>query len=218
MAPHIAPTAAVLLALSVPGTGAQGALRVRASSIVAPCVEAAARAWPPARGPMQVETAAPLAPGPADVLVASAVELTRALEGGTAELDSDIDVARVPWVMQVRTGGPATIRRAADLAGSGAEVTVPDSPAAYEARRWAAAASGGRVREAKGRELREAAVALVPLSLAGAGERIDVDVPPIVVRAAVALAPARPAEARAFVAFLASEPGQKAFAECRVVQ
>ena len=67
----------------------------------------------------------------------------------------------------------------------------------------------------EGRDLREAAVALVPLSLAGAGERLAVDVPPIVVRAAVATEPARPADARALVAFLASEPGQKAFAACR---
>jgi len=211
MTPPLA-LAAALLALFA--ADLPGRLRVRASFVVAPCVEAAARAWPGPRAAVQVETAGPSTPGPADVLVASSVELTRALEGGTAAEGTDVDVARVPWVMQVRSGG-ATIRGAADLATSGVEVTVPDSPAAYEARRWAAAAGGGRVREASGRELREAAVAVIPLSLAGTGERIAVDVPSIVVRAALALQPERPADARAFVAFLASEPGQKAFAECR---
>jgi ABC-type molybdate transport system substrate-binding protein len=72
------------------------------------------------------------------------------------------------------------------------------------------------VRSATGRALREAPVVLVPLSLAAPGDRMGVDVPPIVVRAATGVAPARPEDARALVAFLASEPGQKAFAECRV--
>jgi hypothetical protein len=204
---------AVVAVLAAAGTPSVP-LRVRASSVVAPCVEAAVHAWPEGRG-VQVETASASAPGPADVIVASAVELTRALEGGAAEVGSDVDIARVPWVVQVRPGGPSSVRRASDLATAGAEVAIPDSPAAYEARRWAAASGGGRFREMHGRELREAAVALVPLSLAGPGERLAVDVPPIVVRAAVAAEPARPADARLLVAFLASETGQKAFAACR---
>jgi hypothetical protein len=203
----------VLIAAAAPATAAS--LQVRASSVVAPCVEAAARAWPATAGAVRLDVAPLSAPGSADVVVASSVELTRALESGVAEVGSEVDVARVPWVVQVRPGGPASVRRAEDLAASGAEVTVPDSPAAYEARRWAAEKGGSRVREASGRALREAAVALVPLTLAGAGERLTVDVPPIVVRAAVATQAARPAEARALVAFLGSEAGQKAFAECR---
>jgi hypothetical protein len=209
---------ALIVVFAVAAAGADRStspLRVRASSLVAPCVEAAVRAWPSALGAVQVESEAPTAPGPTDVVVASSVELTRALESGRAEVGSEVDVARVPWVVQVRPGGPASVRRAADVAASGAEVTIPDSPAAYEARRWAAEKGGGRVREGNGRALREAAVALVPLSLAGAGERLSVDVPPLVVRAAVAAEPAWPAEARALVTFLGSEPGQKAFAECR---
>jgi hypothetical protein len=208
-------TAAVLsAAMSAPAGPAEG-LRVRATFVVTPCVEAAVAAWSAGRGAVQVETTSLLAPGPVDVLVASAVELTRALEGGTAEPGTDVDVARVPWVVQVRGAGTASIRRAADLAGSGLEVTVPESPAAYEAWRWARS-SGGRVRSASGRALREAPVVLVPLSLAAPGDRMGADVPPIVVRAATGVAPGRPEDARALVAFLASEPGQKAFAECRV--
>ena len=208
--------AAVLSAALAAPAGSPPALRVRASSVVAPCVEAAVRAWPAARGGVQVETAVLRTPGPVDVLVASAVELTRALEGGTAEPGTDVDIARVPWVLQARGGGAVALRRAADLAGSGLEVTVPESPASYEAWRWARSTSGGRVRSATGRALREAPIVLVPLSLAAPGDRMGVDVPPIVVRAATGVAPARPEDARALVAFLASEPGQKAFAECRV--
>ncbi|HVR69408.1 MAG TPA: hypothetical protein VMT87_01070 [Vicinamibacteria bacterium] len=210
------PAMAVLVTALASAADAPFALRVRASAVVAPCVEAAVRAWPAARGKVDVETASPLAPGPVDVLVASAIELTRALEGGTAEPGTDVDVASVPWVVQVRGAGTASIRRAADLAGSGLEVTVPESPASYEAWRWARSTSGGRVRSASGRALREAAVALVPLSLAAPGDRMGVDVPPIVARAAAGVAPAHPEDAGALVAFLASEPGQKAFAECRV--
>ena len=206
---------AVLVTALASAADAPYSLRVRASAVVAPCVEAAVRAWPPARGKVDVETASPLAPGPVDVLVASAIELTRALEGGTAEPGTDVDVASVPWVVQVRGAGTASIRRAADLAGSGLEVTVPESPASYEAWRWARSTSG-RVRSASGRALREAAVALVPLSLAAPGDRMGVDVPPMVARAAAGVTPAHPEDARALVAFLASEPGQKAFAACRV--
>lgn len=209
--------AAATLALLAAGTpSSSGALRVRASAIVAPCVEAAIRAWPAPHAAVQFETTGLLEPGPADVFVGSAVELTRALEGGSAEIGSDLDVARVPWVVQVRPGGPP-IRSAADLAGSGVEVAVPDSPAAYEALRWARATTGGRARAAAARELRDAAVVLVPLSLAAPGDRIGVDVQSIVVRAAVAAEPARAADARTLVAFLGSEPGQKAFAACKVL-
>jgi hypothetical protein len=198
-----------LLAAAAPGAGP---LQVRASALVAPCVESAVRAWPAPHPAVEVDPTGLFAPGPADAFVASAVELTRALESGRAEIGTDADVARVPWVVQARAGAPA-IRSAADLAG--VEVAVPNSPAAFEAVRWARAATGGRARAASAREMRESAVVLVPLSLATPGDRIGVDVPAIVVRAALGSAPARDADARAFLAFLGSETGQRAFAACR---
>ena len=203
--------ASFALLAAAPGAGP---LHVRASALVAPCVEAAGHAWPAPHPAVDVDATGLFERGPADAFVASAVELTRALESGRAEIGTDADVARVPWVVQTRAGGPA-IRNAADLAG--VEVAVPNSPAAFEAVRWARAATGGRARSASAREIREAAVVLVPLSLAIAGDRIGVDVPSIVVRAALASAPAREADARAFLAFLVSAPGQKAFAACRPV-
>ena len=204
---------AAVLAGVVPG-GDAASLRVRATAVVAPCVRAALRVFPAPRGGVTVEVAAASAPGPADVIVGSAVELTRALESGAAEANSDVDVARVPWVLQGRAGG-ASIRRAEDLTSSPVEVAVPDSPAAYEAFRWAEATTGGRARRASARELRDAPVVLVPLSLAVAGERVAVDVPPLVARAALAAQPARRGSAQALLSFLTSKAGQEAFAACR---
>lgn len=199
------------LATVVLGAAGPEALRVRATGVVAPCVRAALRAFP--AGGVAIEEASVQAPGGADVIVASAVELTRALEGGAAEPNTDVDVARVPWVLQSRAGAPA-IRRASDLAGAGVEVAVPDSPAAYEAVRWARE-KAGRARAATARELREAPVVLVPLSLAGPGERVRADVPPLVARAALGARPARRTDAQAVLAFLTSKAGQDAFAACR---
>ncbi|HEY7509867.1 MAG TPA: hypothetical protein VIG50_06410 [Vicinamibacteria bacterium] len=206
--------AAFALGTAVLGADGAGSLRVRASAVVAPCVEAAARAFAAPAARIEVEVAPSLTAGPADVIVGSGVELTRALEGGAADANTDLDVARVPWVIQVRGGGRA-VRSAADLTGAGIEVAVPDSPAAYDALRWARAATGGRARPASERELRAAAVVVVPLSLAGPGERVATDVPPLIARAALGAETARRAEAQAFLAFLGSEPGQKAFAACR---
>ena len=206
------PTLALLPALV--GADALPPLRVRATAVVAPCVKAAVRAFPAPAGGVAVEVAGARTPGPADLIVASAVELTRALEGGAAEPNTDVDVALVPWVVQVRSGGPA-IKSAQDLAGSGVEVVVPDSPAAYEAFRWARSTTGGRARSASARELREAVVVLVPLSMAGPGDRIGVDVPSLRARAALGVEPARRADAEALLAFLRSEAGQAAFAACR---
>ena len=62
--------------------------------------------------------------------------------------------------------------------------------------------------------LRSARVALVPLSLAGGGDHIPVDLPALETRAAVAKGTPRAEEAAAFVRFLGSEEGQRAFAGC----
>jgi extracellular solute-binding protein len=205
---------ATVALLALLGAPSPAPLRVRVSAVAAPCVQSALRAYQAPAGGVAVDVGSVVTPGPGDVIVASAVELTRALESGTAEANTDVDIARVPWVVQVR-GGQRRIRGAADLAGSGVEVAVPAIPAAYEAFRWARATTGAPARTASARELREAAVALVPLSLAAPGDRFGVDVPSVVVRAALATEPARRNEAQAFLGFLASPAGQEAFAACR---
>jgi ABC-type molybdate transport system substrate-binding protein len=191
-------------------------LRIQATEAVAPCVEAGARAFQ-ARGmsTVAVVTGSLKAAPAADVFAGSAVEMTRAIESGDALDDTDVAVAKIPWVVVVGSGESVKIERLSDLARPEVEVEVLGGPAAYEARRALEGVKADRVRESRDASvLKKASVALVPLSLAGPGERVPVDVPAIEARAAVATRTGRREEAQAFVSFLASEAGQRAFARC----
>jgi hypothetical protein len=188
-----------------------GVVRVRATAAVAPCVEAAARAYTTPSRRVVVETGR-LAEGAADVFVGAAAEVTRALEGGAAAVDSDAEVARVPWLLVVPAGNPQALRGLADAERAGVEVWVAGGPAANEARRALRKLAPERLREASdGAVPRGAAAALAPLCLAGPGERLPVDVPELIVEAAVSARASRPDAARDFVAFLASPAGRRAF-------
>lgn len=188
-------------------------LRVRATAAVAPCVEAAARAYENGTRRVMVETGSVTGPEPADVLVGAAAEVARALEGGAAVLDSDATVARLPWMLVVPAGNPHGIAALADVERAGIEVWVAGGPAAHEARRALQKVAPGRVRAASdGAVPLGAAAALAPACLAGPGDRLPVDVPDLVVEAAVSARAARPDAARAFVAYLASPAGSRAFA------
>ena len=102
-----------------------------------------------------------------------------------------------------------------DLARSDVEIVMPAGAASYEARRALAEQGAARVLETSdAARLRSAPVALVPLSLAGPGKRVSVDVPPIRVGAAVGSRAPHAAEAAAFVGYLGSENGQRVFATC----
>ena len=187
-------------------------VRVRATTAVSPCVLAAARAYEK-KGRVAVETGSLADAATADVLVGAAAEVTRALEGGAAAPDSDAEVARVKWVLVVPEGNPNQIQGLADAERAAVEVWVAGGPAAYEARRAVEKLAPARVREASdGAVPRGAAAALAPTCLAGPGERINVDVPDLVVEAAVSAKASRPEAARDFVAFLASPAGRRAFA------
>jgi hypothetical protein len=203
----------LLLAL-VPKAGAQEALRVRVTPAVAPCVTAASPGW--SGGKVAFETASLRDPGPVDVLVGTSMEMTRALEGGQGVVNSDVDIAEIPWVLSVTSGNPLRVKSLADARDKGVEVTLLDGPVAYEARRALAGAGTSRVRESTDRQiLRTASVALVPLSLAGSGERIAIpEVPALRATAAVAVGAAPRERAEQFVRFLGSEAGQRAFAAC----
>jgi len=196
------------------GAGPQAPLRVRSSEAAAPCVRSAAAAYGKPvdvqAGPLRDDAAT------ADVLVAaSGVEMTRALESGRAVQGTEVDVARIPWVLSVPRGNPEGLAALKDLSRPGIEVVVLGGPAAYQARRALGAVAPGRLRETTDAEvLRYARVAVVPLSLAGAGERIAVDLPALEARAAVAEGTPRAGEAAAFVRFLGAEEGQRAFAGC----
>jgi len=191
----------------------QGALRVRATAAVGPCVQAAARAYEKAGGSAVVETGGLGPDVAADVFVGAAVEITRALEGGAAAADSDTEIARVPWVLVVSTGNPYQLQRLADAARTDVEVWVAGGAAAHAARRSAQAEAQGHVREASdGAVPSGAAAVLAPVCLAGAGERLPTDVPDLVVEAAVSARAKSPEGARLFMAFLASPAGRSAFA------
>jgi accessory colonization factor AcfC len=193
---------------------AQEPLRVRTTPEVAPCVAAASPGW--SGGKVVFETVGLREPGPVDVLVGTSVEMTRALEGGQGVVNSDVDVAAIPWVLTVASGNPLRVRSLADVREKGVEVMVLGGPAAYEARRALAGAGTSRVRESTDRQtLRASSVALVPLSLAGSGERIAVpEVPALRVAAAIAVGAAQVERAEQFVRYLGSEAGQRAFAAC----
>jgi len=211
---RVALSTLLLVLVLAPSARAQEPLRVRVTPAVAPCVTAASPSWPGAR--VAVETAGLRDPGPADVLVGTGVEMTRALEGGQGVVNSDVEIAEIPWVLSVASGNPLRVRSLAEAREKGVEVVVLGGPAAYEARRALAGGGTSRVRESTDRQvLRAALVALLPLSLAGSGERIAVpEVPALRATAAVAVGAAQPERAEQFVRFLGSEAGQRALEEC----
>jgi ABC-type glycerol-3-phosphate transport system substrate-binding protein len=211
--------AAVAVAAGAASAPAEGRppLQVRVSEALVPCVAALAHAG--VTGIAFDVAAGGLEPGESvDVLVASDVEVTRAIESGLAVEDSDVDLVRVPWVLRVEPGNPLGLRGLADLASSGEAVAVLDGPAAYEARRRLGeqTVSAERLRPSRRtEELAAARVAVVPLSLALGAEHVVLDdVRPLVARAAVATRAPQPEAARALVAFLASERGRQALASC----
>jgi hypothetical protein len=207
----------IALALLVPLAAASPAeiLRVRTTEAAAPCVAAALRSYPRAGGSVAVEIGPLRGPEPADVLVGFGPEMTRAIESGLAS-DPSVEVASIPWTLIVRDTAGRSFRSLAELRGSGVELVVLGGPTAYEARRALGAHPPDRVRETTDpQELRTARVALVPLSLAGTtGTRVAVDVPPLIAEATTTVAAHRPDAARAFVAFLATDEGRRAFAAC----
>ena len=191
-------------------------VQVRASEAVAPCVEAAAAKWSTGGVRVTVERGPLGAAKGVDLFVGSAVEMTRAVETGAATEGSEVDLARIPWVLSVPTGNPDRVASLADLERSGHEVATLAGPEAYEARRvLKAALRAERIREVPdGKGLEASGVSLVPLSLAH-GQTVPVDVPPLIARVAAAEGAPHAALARTFLQFLASDEGRKVFAACK---
>src|SRR5438445_13343029 len=118
---------ALLPVLAVAGSArAQEPLRVQVTPAVAPCVTASGAGWPGGR--VAVETVGLRDPGPVDVLVGTSVEMTRALEGGGAVVNSDVDIAEIPWVLSVAPGNPLRVRSLADARETGVEVVLLGGP------------------------------------------------------------------------------------------
>jgi hypothetical protein len=202
----------LLLAAAGDVAAREDPLVVRASPLLAPCAEAAVRAFPGGRARV---LAAPLAEGGADVLLGADVEVTRALESGRAVLDSEVDLARVPWVLAVPAGNPDRIAGLDDALGRGLELTVAEGPAAHEVRRVLSERGAARLRGSSDLEtLHTARLALVPLSVRPRGDTLATAIRPFEARAALSADSRHADAARALLRFLGSERGQRAFSAC----
>jgi len=209
-----------LLALGAPQAPAP--LRVKASPAVAPCVAAAARAYERASGRrLAVETRdleMPESATGADLVVAADQELQRILESGTSDPRLELDVARIPWVWAGAPGAGALDPQS--LAAQRGAVQLMGGIVARELRytlekRGRMPARVERLRDVRAPlQLAGGETAIVPLSLAGPGPVASLDVPPLWVRAVGVRASTRSSEVRAFLDFLAGEPGNAAFRAC----
>jgi hypothetical protein len=187
-------------------------VRVRASAAFAACLAPALDAVAPAAGVSFVLTTADPDPAQdADIVIGDDVEITRLLEGGTAEVASAVDLGQVPWVMVVPEGSPHG--SVSSLATD--PVAVLGGRAGREARASLGSLAAGRlaVTDDAG-ALRRARYALVPRSLAGPGERRASEVRPLVATAALIAGSPRRASAARLLARLASAEGRRALGAC----
>lgn len=198
----------LVVVASLPVCAAEPAVRVRADDVASGCLVSALKA-DAGRGALTGAAEA------ADALVATAAEITRAVESGAAVEGSEVAIARIPFVLVVPAGNPLGLRGLEDVGRAGGELAVSDLPAAHEARRAAEFAAPGRVRPAGAARARSATLALVPLSLAGAGDRLATGLRPLEIRGVVLATARDPQAARELLRRLAAAPAQDAFAACR---
>ncbi len=198
---------------SVPASAAQP-LHVRASPAFAPCLAAPLRAFTRESGlAVVLDVGEPDPPLGADVVIGDDAELTRVLEGGAADLSTASDLGYIPWVFVVPQGSPKGVTAA--VAGSD-RLFVLGGRVGRDAR----AALGERLPAVRWQvstdpfELRGARYALVPRSLAGAGERRAAELRPLIAVAAAVSASAQPAAARQLLAFLESPRGHALLSPC----
>jgi hypothetical protein len=186
-------------------------VQVRASAAFGPCLFPALEAFTRAtRVPAVLTVAEPDPPEGADVVVGDDAEMTRLLEGGTADLATSFDLGEVPWVTVGPPGSPAGA-----LAASGREpVAVLGGKAGRDARAWLGRHPRAVDVTDEPAVLRAARQALVPRSLAGDGEAHAAGVRPLVATAAAVSASPRRATARQLLAFLASDAGRLVVRGC----
>ena len=203
---------ACLLAVGAGGAASQPAVTVRASEAFAPLLEPALAAFTRETGVRATLEVKPPDPASgADLVVGDDLELRRVLEGGTADVGTAFDLGYVPWVLVAPAGAPADVRAAAEQAD---RLVVLGGPLGREARKAIGVPlPAARLRITNDRvELRAARYALVPRTLAGAGELRAARVRPLVAVAAVVTDSANPSGARQLLAFLSSPKGQRVIA------
>lgn len=203
---------ALLLTLaSAPFQSSSSVLHVRASVAFAPCIAPVVQAFNRASGTRALlDVGIPNPAGDADVVIGDDSEMTRLLEGGTAILATAIDLGSVPWVYVVPEGSPATA-----FSTSSGVVAVLGGIAGREARTLLSRTGATRLHVTTDAEdLSRAANALVPISLAGAGEHRPADVRPLIATAAEIASSHNGSRARGFLAFLASPRGRSLVDGC----
>ena len=193
--------ALVLTLASAPLHSSSSVLHVRASVAFAPCIAPVVKAYSRDSGVAAVfDVGMPSSPGDPDVVIGDDSEMTRLLEGGTAILATAIDLGSVPWVYVVPKGSPSR----AFSPGSGV-VAVLGGTAGREARALLSRTGASRLHVTTNAEdLSRAANALVPISLAGAGQHRPADVRPLIATAAEIAGSRSGSRARGFLAFLDS--------------
>jgi hypothetical protein len=191
-----APAAVLLAALS---TSEPAAINVRANAAIAACLAPAVEVF--SRTSVMraaVTVAEPDPPMDADLVVGDDVEMTRLLEGGSAELSTARDLGYLPWVEVVPAGAPVRA-----LSTAPGRVAVLGGRAGREARSSLAPLGPGRLYVSRDpAELRKAPFALVPRSLAGSGTHRPAAVRPLVATAAVIGGARHAAQARRLLQFL----------------
>jgi len=197
--------ALVLLAAATTQASANATLHVRASVAIAPCVAPVVEAYNRTGRRAVLEVGAPTPIGNADVVIGDDGEMTRALEGGTASLATAVELGAMPWVHVAPEGLAAS---------SQLPVVVLAGPAGRDARELLSKSRRAIKVTGDGAELRTASVALVPLSLAGAGTRRPAEVPPLQATAAEVVASANKAAARRFLEFLRTSEARATIDRC----
>jgi hypothetical protein len=177
------------------------ALHVRSSVAFAPCLVPVVEAYRRESGRAAVlDIGLPDPAGDADVVIGEDSEMTRLLEGGTAKLTTAIDLGSVPWVFVDRQGSSFTA-----FSNDSGTVAVLGGIAGREARSLLSRMGETRPQVlTDAQDLGRARNALVPRSLAGAGDHRPADVAPLMATAAEIRASRHGESARGFLAFLAS--------------
>lgn len=208
-----------LLALSLPGLGpltpvdaGRATVHLRTNEAFAPCLGQAVEAFSRESATnVVIDLGDPDPPRSADLVVGDDSELTRLLEGGAADLGTSFDLGYLPWVVVVPAGSP--VGEVSAIAPG--QVSVMGGRAGREARESLRGMTPDRLRLSRDAgELRAAKYALVPRSLAGAGQHRRAEVRPLVATAALIVGGGHPAAARQLLAFLRTERAHRMMSSC----
>jgi len=177
-------------------------LQLRTNAAFAACLESTVAAYNRTGHPVVIDVGEPDPIEGADLVVGDDTEMTRLLEGGTADVQNAVDLGYLPWVLVAPKGVSA------QSMPPGERLAVFGGRVNGDAREWASKLGPAAIRLSGDRaELAGARWALVPRSLAGAGTQRATTVRPLVAVAAVVVGSPRAGEARGLLAYLKAQSG-----------